>query len=456
MTLTVQDVVQGGFCIGCGICAVSDPSIKIKDGVIFKAELPLKAVSPEVVCPFASQYNEDELADEAFLDKDMEYSRAVGYYNSIFSGHVTGLNDRVNSSSGGLATWLLCELLRLGRIDGVIHVGKSDPSDDFFAYKISSTSFEIKENSKSRYYPVELSQVLGSLKNDGKRYALVGIPCYIKAVRLLSKKNEIVRNSIVYYIGIFCGHLKSKAFAEMIGWQAGINPNDLTGVDFRVKNDKVVNKYSVRIEGLRKGEATSGLIGNSEIIGSDWGEGLFKPKACEWCDDIAVETADIAFGDAWLDKYKSDSNGRNIVVVRNEELKQILLQGKMEAKITLATETVEDVYASQAGNYRHRQEGLAHRIDVAKKNGIIAPIKRDLFDASTLSVDRKNLYDKREKMSEISNHFFSESKHKNSLWFFLVKIFPYQARYHRVNGRLIKFLVRYTFMVLKLFIRKMK
>lgn len=456
MTLTVQEVVQGGFCIGCGICAVNDPSIKMRGGDIFQAEIPQEDLNSKVICPFTSAYDEDHLAEEAFSGKSMKYSRTVGYYNSIFSGHVTDLNDRVNSSSGGLATWLLCELLRLGRIDGVIHVGKPSQSDDFFAYKISTTISEIRENSKSRYYPVELSETLKKLEDNGKRFALVGIPCYIKAVRLLSKENTLIKNSIAYYVGIFCGHLKSKAFAEMIGWQSGIKPNDLSGIDFRVKNDNVVNKYSIRVEGVRNGKKTDTLVTNSEIIGSDWGEGMFKPKACEWCDDVAVETADIAFGDAWLEKYKSDSNGRNIVVVRNEELRQILLQGKAESKILLSKETVEEVYASQAGNYRHRQEGLAYRVKVAKNNGIPAPTKRKLFDESKLSSKRKKLYDKREKISELSAQFFSQSKRNDSLLYFMFKIFPYQCQYHLVNGRLIKFLARYTIMSFKLLKRCLK
>jgi len=456
MKLTVKEVVQGGFCVGCGICAVNEPSIKMKGGDVFQAEIPKEDFNKKVICPFASSYNEDHLAEEAFHEKSMKYSRTVGYHNAIFSGHVTDLNDRINSSSGGLATWLLCELLRLGRIDGVIHVGKPNQTDDLFAYKISTTIPEIKENTKSRYYPVELSETLKKLEDNGKRFALVGIPCYIKAVRLLSKENPLIKKAISYYIGIFCGHLKSKAFAEMIGWQAGIKPKDLANIDFRVKNDNVVNKYSIRLEGVRNGKKIDTLISNSEIIGSDWGEGMFKPKACEWCDDVAVETADIAFGDAWLKKYNSDSNGNNIVVVRNEELRKILMQGKAKSKITLIEETVKDVYDSQAGNYRHRQEGLAHRVSVAKNDGILVPTKRNLFDESNLSIKRKKLYDMREKISEVSAQFFSQSRRNNSLFYFLFKMFPYQCKYHLVNGSLIKFLARYIIMSFKLIRRRLK
>ena len=33
---------------------------------------------------------------------------------------------------------------------------------------------------------------------------------------------------------------------------------------------------------------------------ADWGMGIFKLGACDYCDDIVGETADISFGDAWL------------------------------------------------------------------------------------------------------------------------------------------------------------
>lgn len=40
-------------------------------------------------------------------------------------------------------------------------------------------------------------------------------------------------------------------------------------------------------------------------------------KACDFCDDVFAETADIALGDAWLPEYVQDGNGTNVVVTRN-------------------------------------------------------------------------------------------------------------------------------------------
>ena len=37
-----------------------------------------------------------------------------------------------------------------------------------------------------------------------------------------------------------------------------------------------------------------------------WEYGYFKYKACDFCDDIFAECADITVGDAWLSRYKKD------------------------------------------------------------------------------------------------------------------------------------------------------
>ena len=435
---TTENNIKNEYCVGCGICSFHDNQINIKS-----TENTLSNV-----CPSTSEINEDQIADEIFSN-DLKKSARVGYYDEIYSGFVKNRSQRLKSSSGGLATWLLIELMKDKAIDGVVHVGPSKSDEKLFTYQISKTIDEIKSNSKSHYYPTNMKKVLEEIHNSDGKFAVVGVPCYIKGLRLLSMNNENIKKKLKFYFAIFCGHLKTENYAEMIGWQMGIHPDDLKKVDFRVKNNRNVNDYSVEV--FSNNQRKKSLV--SSLNGTDWGQGLFKPNACEWCDDIAGETADIAFGDAWLDKYKTDSDGRNIIVLRNTYLKKILLNGKNRGKIHLDDETVDDVYTSQAGNYRHRREGLQHRLQIAEKNNIWTPKKRTFKNNNSISFLRKKIYESRYQLSKMSHIYFKEAKDKNNLNLFFLKIFPHQIWYYFLNGRLHKFLFNYLFKFKKFYFK---
>jgi coenzyme F420-reducing hydrogenase beta subunit len=64
--------------------------------------------------------------------------------------------------------------LRTGVIDGAAHVvATADPQHEgrFFRYQISRTEAAIRAGAKSRYYPVELSEVLRTIRAVPGRYA---------------------------------------------------------------------------------------------------------------------------------------------------------------------------------------------------------------------------------------------------------------------------------------------
>src|SRR5206468_11182672 len=99
---------------------------------------------------------------------------------------------RPNGSSGGLTSWVAAELLRTGAVDGIAHVAPTDPAaGGLFAYRISRSLDELSAGAKSRYYPVELSQVLREIRERPGRYAIVGIPCFIKAINLLRRVDAL-------------------------------------------------------------------------------------------------------------------------------------------------------------------------------------------------------------------------------------------------------------------------
>ena len=107
-----------------------------------------------------------------------------------------------------------------------------------------------------------------------------------------------------------------------------------------------------------------------------WGTGFFKSNACDFCDDVTTELADISVGDAWLEPYVNEGKGTNVIATRSKIADNIIKQGIKKGDITIETLPLERFLASQQGSFNHRHNGLSVRIKKTKKNNITVPPKR--------------------------------------------------------------------------------
>ena len=140
-----------------------------------------------------------------------------------------------------------------------------------FQYDISYSIDDIKEGSKTKYYPVEFSKVINTVKEKPGRYAIVGIPSFIMAIRLLAENDETIKERIKFTIGLICGHQKSSKVAEAFGGQVGIKPGDLKHIDFRAKlPGRKSSDYGVKMYGLIDGENKTVTKSINELIGDNW------------------------------------------------------------------------------------------------------------------------------------------------------------------------------------------
>lgn len=434
-------VVANGCCIGCGACAAFDPGIRLKldeyGRYVATRQTESAPINPTAarVCPFADGVvNEDELARDVFGESG-SFDPHIGYHVATYAGWVVESDFRARGSSGGLASWVLVELLAHGLVDYVVHVtpepapGSGQP---LFRFAVSSTPEEVRARSKSRYYPVEMSGVIGEMLQRPGRYAVVGIPCFIKALRLAARESALLKERLAFTVGIVCGHLKSTAFAEMFAWQCGIAPGELTAMDFRTKlSARPAYSYAVTVEGLRGGANITVTKPTSELYGSNWGHGFFKYRACDFCDDVVGETADISIGDAWLPEYVADSAGTNVVVVRSPALNKLLTKAAEEGRLHLDPIAVEKVVASQAGGFRHRRDGLAYRLFLEDQAGRWRPAKRVKPSANHLTAKLREIYTLRYELGQTSHAAFAAAKAKNDLNSFIQAMKPLTIQYDR-------------------------
>lgn len=333
----MRDVVDRDLCIGCGACAaVPESSLRIamgddgryraepKDGADLDAEGPYTAV-----CPFAGGFDEDALSRMFLNSETAEIDPGIGAYRSVAAGHVQVDGFRDNGSSGGMTSWFLNRLLEEDEIDAVLHVKPgASTSDRLFTFGVSETVDELNAGAKTRYYPVEMSGVLTHVLENPGRYAVVGVPCFIKAIRLSQVEQPVLRERIRFCVGLVCGHFKSTRFAEALAWEQGVEPSEIAAIDFRVKSEERSDRYSVTVTGS---DGTTATTPTTELSVTDWGMGFFKYTACDYCDDVLGETADISFGDAWLPEFTPDPRGDNIVVARSVEARDFFNRNRSTA-----------------------------------------------------------------------------------------------------------------------------
>jgi coenzyme F420 hydrogenase subunit beta len=422
VTSLFKTVVEGGYCIGCGACTAvqgSPISIELDEYGRFCATLDIDSNLHEAnvkvlsVCPFSDQaLNEDEIGRELYREKAI-FDDRIGYYLTTYAGFVTEADFRARGSSGGMGKWILYELFRENLVDAVIQVGRNILNESnrlLYKYHVSESTSEIKSGSKSVYYPVEMSGILQYIREHPGCYAIVGVPCFIKAIRLLSMHDSILGERMRFCVGLMCGHLKSTRYADMFAWQSGIEPGNLTSIDFRVKlPGRKANEKGVEIAGLQNGEKVSRVDIVQEFFGTDYNLGFFKYQACDFCDDVVAETADITIGDAWLPEYLEDSKGANVVIVRHPEIQGLIEQGISSDRLRLEYIDPDRVVKSQEAGFRHRRDGLAYRLYLKDRAGVWRPPKRVKAQYDHLTRRRRRIYEFRIRMTLKSHEAFEKA-----------------------------------------------
>lgn len=445
---TLPVVVRGGGCIGCGACSVAtEGRIQVARDEFGMPQADLSGVGEadlaagSRVCPFADESADASAVAEGLYAGAPHSSPQIGAWTGLYAGRLTDTDRLLGSSSGGLTTWVLEQLLLGDQVDGVIHVGASAADDELFGFAVSTTREELLARRKSIYSMSSFDEAVRHVESTPGRYAFVGVPCHVRAMRLLARQRPVLAQRVLYHVGLVCGHGKTPGFASSLAWQLGVQPAQLAGVDFRVKDPtRTVGDYSfAATDGSGWVQARVGAL-----LGAQWGHTMFQPAVCEFCDDIYAETADICFGDAWLPAYKDEWRGTNVVVVRSGPLQELLLAGARRGEIDLEELSERDMVASQGGNFRHRRVGLAIRVADDERAGRWVPPTRVVGDRSAAPWHRRQLIRQRRVLARESVRALSVARKRDDLAFYLRRMSTLVRRYdaldvqgtvRRVGGR---------------------
>ena len=379
----IDTVVKNDLCIGCGLCVYKCPGkaleMKWNDFGFLVPKLVENCDANGAcltVCPF-NPYpleeikTENELA-EIYLKDACQFHPKIGKYENIYVGYANEF--RATSSSGGLATFIMIELLERRIVDHIFSVRESTIPGVHYEYAISNNKQELLASSKTKYFPVTLSTVFSKLNVLEGSVAIIGVACFIKAIRIAQYADPTLKKKIPFLIGIICGGVKSRFFTEYLTIKCGVSTKLCTKPEFRIKDkNSLASDYSF---GCIDGNSNLKKTIKMRTVGDMWGTGLFKANACDFCDDVTTELADISLGDAWLSPYNQDGKGNNVIVTRSVLAEKLMVEGTKENKLSLEQLSLNRFLSSQQGSFNHRHEGLSMRLNYAKKQNVAIAPKR--------------------------------------------------------------------------------
>lgn len=377
---TLRTVLAGDLCSGCGLCAgVSGGAITIEESpkgynrpyqhrpVSTEAELRIRHC-----CPGSAV---------AKWPHRMETDAYWGPCRSISTGHATDPNLRYAASSGGMLSALLIHALETGLVDEVIQVGTHPNDPTRTTIKRSVDDAGVAEAAGSRYTPSSPLANIEMLLDENRRFAFVGKPCDVSALRRLAELDRRVADRFPLMLSFFCGGIPSYFGTQQILDDLDVAKAELAGFKYRGEG------WPGFATAIRR-DGTSARMSYEE----SWGGRLSKHVQfrCKICPDAIGGVADIACADAWFGDENGypmfeETEGRSLVIGRTDIGERLLADAAGAGRVLLEPASLNDIALMQPSQARRKRLILAR---VAALAATLQP-RPDFRGVSNLAAARR-------------------------------------------------------------------
>ena len=335
---SILKVVKEELCIGCGACSgvCSSGAIEIvfDDNIgQFIPKIDIDSCTDcgvcRTVCP-GDEIDFLKLEDE-FLSGWCKNNLFLGKFREVYTGHAVDKSTRLKAASGGITTQILKTLLDEKRIDGAWVVRPNSEDWKQPIRFLATTKQELELAFGSIYQPTTgLGHAFNYIKENPGRYAVVGLPCQIAALRKGQAKFEFLRKRVYLSISLFCFGTVTCG-TECFFRLHSLDPNQLSNVRYRYGawpgRIHVVMKDGQE-RNFARGPELGELSGfSNKLMLAKFAScfyNYFYMLRCFSCVDGTGELADIACGDAWLPEFSDDREGSNLFIVRSKIGEEVL------------------------------------------------------------------------------------------------------------------------------------
>lgn len=296
----------------------------------------------------------------------------LGSFNSCHAGYSASSGVRANASSGGIVSSILIYLLETQRIDGAVVSRLSTKSSGLQPETIiATTAREIMDYAGSVYVDIPVLKTLRKLPDFKGKVAFVGLPCHLKAIEVMCRKNKVLQDQIAYKIGLFCGNNVRLTLYKRLFRERNIDESKVLRVSFKRQHFTGVMHVSMK---------------NSDDIQIPFNHfnvyrmlGFHLKRSCIHCTDHTAERADFSVGDIFTKEYKAKKIKHSAVILRNRSseviFKELMIKGLINAH-QIEPETV----------YKAQKRALIFRKNISARSKAGKLLNISIKDDNTMQV----------------------------------------------------------------------
>ncbi|WP_428517323.1 Coenzyme F420 hydrogenase/dehydrogenase, beta subunit C-terminal domain [Roseovarius sp.] len=289
------------------------------------------------------------------------------------TGWATDPEVRFAGASGGVLSALLVHILDSGDVEAVVQVAADPDNPISNRTMIGKKRADILAAAGSRYAPSDPLAEIQELLATGRRYAFVGKPCDVAALRALADERREIAATFPIMISFFCAGVPSETGGRAVLQALQASPAD-------------ISRFRYRGQGW-PGRATATLRNGSERSMSyhdSWGGILSKhvQHRCKICADGTGKAADIVCADAWdcdASGYPvfDEADGVSLIVTRTKLGDRLLNEAIAADSIATKHFRIERLAEIQPGQ-RERRRALFARLLALRLAGCPVPRYRGL------------------------------------------------------------------------------
>lgn len=360
-------VARGDLCAGCGACAGLAPG-KVAMAVAEPGYLrpvqnaplaPQQEAAIAAACPGLTQQVQAEGRSDDVL---------WGPYVWMKTGHATDPAVRFAGSSGGGLSMMLIHLVETGVVDAVVANG-ADPALPIGNITVIATdSAQITTAAGSRYAPSAPLAQLAGYKADGRRFAFVGKPCDVAALRAMIAQDPDLEQTFPVLLSFFCAGVPSHTGGRAVLSALGTTLEETES--FRFRGNGWPGKATAR-DHTGQDRAMS--------YHDSWGKILSRhvQHRCKVCADGTGTAADIVCADAWESDDAGyplfeEGDGTSLIVARTPKGAALLAGAETAGVIETTPFDVASLAAIQPGQ-RERRRALLARLMARRLAGLPIP-----------------------------------------------------------------------------------
>jgi coenzyme F420 hydrogenase subunit beta len=331
--LTLDEIVEGGLCIGCGLCravAGRDSAGAARIQIVLTPEGRDRPVAVRAL-DVATLERINQVCPGTRVEGARAGSQSEALHDTVWGsaerlavGYAGDPAVRHRGSSGGVLTALGQFLLASGRVKFILHVAASKSLPMRTRRALSFDAASVLEGAGSRYGPGSPLEDFDAVLERGEPFALIGKPCDIAAVRNLARVDARVDEYLRYALTFVCGGASDLTKSEDVARGLNVRPDELSLLRYRGNGNPGPTRLETK-DG-RSFELTYQQMWQDEAT---W---QIQPR-CKICPDAIGESADLAASDVWPGGAPTGEDaGFNGIIVRTSKGLE-LYQAALEAGV---------------------------------------------------------------------------------------------------------------------------